>query len=116
MFADYASARCAAITRLGRRCTGRWSVSLPCIFEHDPVTGRGVYGPNVVLCFRHRTWADRVGDGTTRFRIVHGWLGSSNRHGYGHSVFASRAGWFAAKWWADRRQPVAFGESRKDAA
>ena len=113
---DYATARCAAITRRGHRCSGRWLVALPCGFEHNPVTGRGVYGPNVVLCHRHRHLAEALKDGTSRFRVVHGWLGSGNHYGYGYAVFRTRSGWRAAKWWADRRKPCAFGESRRDAA
>ena len=91
MTADYANGRCCAITKRGTRCTGRWATAAPCIIRHVQ-TGTEVEiidGPHIVLCHRHRHWVysgprANVGDGKTRFRVVHGgWLGSANQYGYG---------------------------------
>jgi hypothetical protein len=77
-------------------------------------------GPCIVLCHRHRHLVYRfegrptVCDGKSRFRVVHGWLGSANEHGYGTSVFAKPTGWRASEWWSSRGKSMKFGEERRD--
>jgi hypothetical protein len=121
MTSDYANGRCCAITKDGKRCTGRWASAVPCIIRHtqDGTNVTIIDGPCVVLCHRHRHWLFHdgkrsLGDGKTRFRILHGWLGSANPFGYGTSVFSAPTGWKAAKWWAARAREMKFGESRRD--
>lgn len=111
---DYANGRCCATTKAGTRCTGRWRIACPCILVHSQDGPTIIDGPCVVLCYRHLHWLDRIHDGKTRFRIVHGWLGSANQYGYGTSVFSAPTGWTAAHWWADRSKAMKFGESRRD--
>lgn len=116
---DYAHAQCAAITKAGRRCSGRWSTALPVTFAWDPVTGRGTDGPWVVLCHRHRHWDYEGGiSAGKRYRIAHdGWLGASNKYNYGSSVFAAPDGWAPAAWWWAHRRASTFGDvGRRDAA
>ncbi len=118
MTSDYANARCAAITRAGKRCSGRWATALTILFGWDPISGHGVDGPYCVLCHRHRhyTYEKGIRNGR-RFRIVHGWLGGANKYNYGASVWSSRTGWKPAKWWWARRQEMTFGgQARRDAA
>lgn len=116
---SYVNARCAAITKAGHRCTGRWASALPCTFAWDPVKGVGIDGPWIVLCHRHRTWQERGRVGGGRIRLVHGgWLGAANQYGYGSAAFSSRTGWKPARWWWRRRSDVVFGQTdrRRDAA
>lgn len=115
---DYASARCAAITKSGRRCSGRWGTAVPILFSHDAVTGDGTDGPWCVLCHRHRWWTHEKGVRTgRRFPVVHGWLGAANEHGYGTAVYAAESGRQPAAWWWERRRPSPWGgPGRKDAA
>jgi hypothetical protein len=114
MTADYANARCCAITGKGKRCTGGWSTAAPCTFAWDPVTGIGRSGPWIVLCHRHRRWiwgADGIRQGR-RFPVVHrGWLGASNEYNYGTSVLSAPTGWVAARWWGKHSHETRFGQS-----
>jgi hypothetical protein len=85
----------------------------------DALTGKGVDGPHIVLCHRHRHWAAERGIRTgKRFPVVHGWLGAANRYGYSSAVFEhERDSWVPAAWWWERRRPVTAGDSgRVDAA
>lgn len=114
---DYAKARCAAIKRDGERCTGGWRTAVPCMFEWDPIAGRGTDAPYVVLCWRHSArWWDRK-NGGPRLRVVDGWLGPYNEHSYGSAVWDAPDGWHPAKWWWSRRGECRFGDlkSRRDA-
>jgi hypothetical protein len=117
---DYANGRCCAIKRDGKRCTGRWAVAAPCIISRAADGSTFMDGPTIVLCRRHRHRVYRfegkpsVCDGKTRFRVVHGWMGSANDHGYGTSVFAARTGWKVAPWWKANAKILKFGESRRD--
>lgn len=115
---DYAHAKCGAITRAGRRCSGRWATAFVITFAWDPVLGEGIEGPHLVLCHRHRWWTHEKGvRAGRRFRVVHGWLGAANKYGYGYSVFARETGPKVAKWWWDRRRVSTFGDvGRRDAA
>lgn len=118
MTSDYANARCAAITRAGKRCTGRGATAVPILFGWDPETGNGIDGPYCALCHRHRHYVHengiRIG---RRFRVVHGWLGGANRYHYGASVWSDESGWKPAKWWWDRRIETTWsGPHRSDAA
>jgi len=83
---------------------------------HGHANGYVIDGPNLVLCHRHRHWVDGL-HLLRRYRVVHGWLGAANQHGYGHTVYQSRAGGKAASWWWQRSQKRKWGEpSRRDAA
>lgn len=111
---EFHNAQCAAITRAGHRCTGRWATSVPCTFGWDAVTGDGVDGPHVVLCHRHRgfVYSDAIKSGA-RILLVHGgWLGAANCHGYGTAVYASRTGSRPARWWWLRRREAKYVEHR----
>ena len=111
---DYANARCAAITRAGHRCTGRWATALPIMWSHDPTTGASMSGPYVVLCARHRHLAERVRR-MERIKIAHGYLGAANQYGYGAAVWARATGRQPAAWYWARRRRLTFGQGRKDA-
>ena len=117
MFADYAFARCCAITKTGRRCLGRWRSARPCLFAWDPVTGDGIEGPHIVLCWRHSEIADEVIPTGKRIEVVGGWLGGANQYHYGNSVWAEPTGWARAALWWEHRAPVKFGQlpHRRDA-
>jgi len=113
---DYRHARCIAITRAGKRCSGRWASASACLLAFDSLTGDSNQGQQIVLCHRHRHWVRgppiRAG---VRFRAVRGWLGAANEHGNGTSVFERPTGWEQAPWWWARRRTMKFGESRRDA-
>ena len=122
---DYWNARCCALTKAGRRCTGRWASAVGCLFEWDPIKGVGIEAPMVVLCHRHRHYVwnpDGVKSGR-RFRLAHGgWLGCMNRYGYGTAVWDREdsgphmvAGNPAPWWWA-RRTVVRFSQRNRTEA
>lgn len=111
---NFVDAQCAAMTRAGRRCTGRWNTSVPCLFAWDAVTGDGTDGPHVVLCHRHRGFVFSVAiKGGARIAVVHGgWLGAANRYGNGTAVYASPTGRRPARWWWARRRAATCVEHR----
>jgi hypothetical protein len=116
MATDYHNARCAAIMRNGRRCSGGWASARAVTFVWDPVKGEGLDGPWVVLCRRHNDVSERIKRGE-RIRIWRGWLGGANQYHYSTGVWARRTGWTRAAWWWARRRPrVAGGPERLDAA
>lgn len=107
---DYHSGRCSAITRAGKRCTGRWNSAMCCLFRADPTTGLSTLGPNIVLCHRHAYRSYHP----VRVRVVGGWLGAANKHGYGSAVYEHKDGWQAATAWLRHARGFAFGENRSD--
>jgi hypothetical protein len=115
---DYANARCCAIRAdSGKRCRGRWATALPCTFAWDPITGVGVDGPWVVLCYRHRRVWERRRVSKIRMRVFRGWLGPANTYWYGTAVLRDHVSWLPAAWWWARRRDTTFGEMhRRDAA
>jgi len=111
----YSDAQCCAITKAGRRCTGRWASALPITYGHNPDTGESVLAPHVVLCHRHRPWTEKVRR-MERVPVVHGWLGAGNAYGYYYTVYREQTGSAPSPWFFERRATFRFGAQRSDAA
>jgi hypothetical protein len=104
-----------AITHAGKRCSGGWASALHPLFAWDPIAGIGRDGPSIVLCHRHRHYAYRSKP-DARHRIVGGWIGPANRHGYGYAVWSTRTGWKHAAAWLRLSRPCKAGDrTRTDA-
>jgi len=111
----YADAQCCAITKAGKRCTGRWASALPITYGANPDTGETVLAPHVVLCHRHCHWTAKVRR-MERVPIVHGWLSAGNKYGYYYTVYRDETGHVPSPWFWERRASFKFGDARHDAA
>jgi hypothetical protein len=107
---------CIAITVKGRRCCRPHASEQPITFEWDPVTGRGIGGPNVTLCRMHNYLWEL--DAADRIEIVGGWMGrawnpDAECWTVCITVYDAKDGLFASPhWWALRRDLV-FGDCSK---
>ncbi len=103
---------CVAITAKGRMCGHGHKTEIPCIWEWDPTTGRGIGGPSIPLCRMHDyLFALEEAD---RIEILGGWMGrgwnpDAECTTVSTTVYASKVGYQGSLEWWRLRQPIGMG-------